>query len=93
MSNRTVWSSLEYELVGLFATWLWRVRRRAKAKEAKKMAQSGKGLQVWKHGDLSSISRTHAKESGMIVHACNPGGSPANETSLCGKLQSMRDSD
>lgn len=46
MSNRTVWSSLEYELVGLFATRLWRVRRRAKAKEAKEMAQSGKGLQV-----------------------------------------------
>lgn len=46
MSNRTVWSSLEHELVGLFATWLWRVRRRAKAKEAKEMAQSGKGLQV-----------------------------------------------
>lgn len=46
MSNRTVWSSLGYELVGLFATRLWRVRRRAEAKEAKEIAQSGKGLQV-----------------------------------------------
>lgn len=46
MSNRTVWVSLEYELVSLFVNRLWRVRPRTKAKEAKEMAQSGKGLQV-----------------------------------------------